>query len=401
MNNCFPVFRGKTCALLIMLLWSTLLGQAQTVGGTLVEWGRNDFNQAAAPPGLTNVVAVAIGIQDSLAIENNGSIIGWGDIYGEGVIPSGLTNVVAVRLGQSWNVALEDNGATVSWPTSEGGDTNIPTKLSNVVEIDANAELFLARLNDRTVSAWGLGWNGTGYVAVTPPTGLSNVVAIATGQAHAMALCSNGVVVAWGDNTYGQTNVPASLTNAVALAAGQYFCLALKADGSLIAWGDNSDGQTNVPSYVTNVVAIAAGAFHCLALRSDGTIVGWGLDSYGQIDISAGLTNAIAVAAGGWNSAVIINNNLSFVGRQTTSRTVYNGTSLILKSGIIGISPTTYQWQLNGTNISGANGDFLTLTNVHLTDSGNYNVIVKNIYGVTASSNLNLIVTTSSPIILR
>lgn len=35
MNNCAPVIRGKLCALLVVLLWSTLMGHGQTGGGTV------------------------------------------------------------------------------------------------------------------------------------------------------------------------------------------------------------------------------------------------------------------------------------------------------------------------------------------------------------------------------
>lgn len=34
MNNCVPVIRGKPCALLIVLVWSALMGHGQTKGGT-------------------------------------------------------------------------------------------------------------------------------------------------------------------------------------------------------------------------------------------------------------------------------------------------------------------------------------------------------------------------------
>ena len=39
-------------------------------------------------------------------------------------------------------------------------------------------------------------------------------------------------MVAWGDDSAGQTNVPAGLTNVVAVAAGGFHSLALKNDGT-------------------------------------------------------------------------------------------------------------------------------------------------------------------------
>src|SRR5579872_6469993 len=71
-------------------------------------------------------------------------------------------------------------------------------------------------------------------------------------------------VVAWGCDCehFGQTNVPPGLTNAVTVEMGGYFALALTSDGRVVAWGDSSwnpDGETTVPPGLTNVVAISAG----------------------------------------------------------------------------------------------------------------------------------------------
>ena len=75
--------------------------------------------------------------------------------------------------------------------------------------------------------------------------------------------------------------VPVSVSNVVAIAAGWWHSLALRADGTVIAWGDNSYGQTNVPASATNIVAIAAGWYHNLALRADGTVIAWGKGWFG------------------------------------------------------------------------------------------------------------------------
>src|SRR5207253_2906444 len=95
------------------------------------------------------------------------------------------------------------------------------------------------------------------------PANLSNVVAIAAGGAHALALRDNGLIVAWGSNASGETNVPANVTNVVEIAAGYGHSLALRQDGIVVAWGDNTYGQTNVP-LLTDVRTIAAGAYQNL-----------------------------------------------------------------------------------------------------------------------------------------
>jgi alpha-tubulin suppressor-like RCC1 family protein len=91
-----------------------------------------------------------------------------------------------------------------------------------------------------------------------------------------LCFSSRGEVVVWGDNQVGQTNVPPSATNVLALAGGDGHGLALKSDGTVVAWGWNLWGQTNVPIDLTNVVGIAAGSRHSLALKKDGGVALWG-----------------------------------------------------------------------------------------------------------------------------
>src|SRR5947199_392385 len=85
-----------------------------------------------------------------------------------------------------------------------------------------------------------------------------------------------GTLVAWGYNLHWQTNVPAGLSNVVAIAVGAIHSLALTQNGTVLAWGNNDFGQATVPVGLSNIVAIAAGETHSLALKRDGTVVAWG-----------------------------------------------------------------------------------------------------------------------------
>jgi hypothetical protein len=56
---------------------------------------------------------------------------------------------------------------------------------------------------------------------------LSNVVALAAGLAHSIALEQNGTVTAWGQNNYGQLTYPAGLNKVAVIDAATNYSMAL------------------------------------------------------------------------------------------------------------------------------------------------------------------------------
>jgi hypothetical protein len=68
----------------------------------------------------------------------------------------------------------------------------------------------------------------------------------------------------------------------------------------------------------------------------------------------------------------------------------YWGKSVTLTVTGIGTTPFSYQWLKDGTPLGGASGSSLVLTNLQLTDAGNYSVVITNAYGSTTSSNAYL-----------
>jgi alpha-tubulin suppressor-like RCC1 family protein len=191
------------------------------------------------------------------------------------------------------------NSAAISVvPVAAWGDMNqssVPPGLTNLIAIASGDFHALALKADGTITGWGNNVFGD----ATAPPGLTNVVAIAAGNNDSLALRNDGTVVAWGNNSYGQTNMPPGLTNVVAVAAGSFHNLALKSDGIVISWGGNAHGETNVPLDLTDVVAVAADQYTSMALKSDGTVVTWGDNSYGESNAPANLTNVVEIASGG------------------------------------------------------------------------------------------------------
>jgi hypothetical protein len=71
---------------------------------------------------------------------------------------------------------------------------------------------------------------------------------------------------------------------------------------------------------------------------------------------------------------------------QPTNQTVLAGATATFRVSASGTAPLSYQWQLGGTNILTATNSLLTLTNVQLSQAGNYSVQISNILGSTNSA---------------
>ena len=155
------------------------------------------------------------------------------------------------------------------------------------------------------------------------------IIDIACGYEHALALCESGKVVAWGrNNVYqlgdGTTNnrfVPAKVNfptvcNASSITAGWYTNFAIcKYQSQIYVWGSNSNGEAGVGSqsaitsptqlttqYRGTVVEISSSQYHSFMLTSDGRCYGTGLDNQGNT-LFQGTTTA---------SFSVVDNNLNY-----------------------------------------------------------------------------------------
>jgi hypothetical protein len=311
----------------------------------------------------------------------------------------------------------------------------------------------LAVCADGTVAAWGsslsgeLGNNATTNSLVPVAVDVSGVLAgktmkaVAAGFAHTLALCSDGTVAAWGMGFDGELGNNATTNSAVpvavdtsgvlagktviAVAAGSLHSVAWCADGTLAAWGLGFDGElgnnatTNsaVPVAVDRsgvlagktVIAVAAGFHHSLALCADGTVAAWGDGYNGQLGNNAFKGSAVPVAvstaglpvgarfvgvvsgpAAAHTLALVASPVAASIVTPPSSTPFTLGQNLTLTATAGGIAPLFYQWQFNGTDVAGATGPSLTLTNLAAANAGAYRLIVSNAAGTNTSAAANL-----------
>ena len=83
---------------------------------------------------------------------------------------------------------------------------------------------------------------------------------------------------------------------------------------------------------------------------------------------------------------------------QPVGTTVYAGANVTFSVTALPSPTPTYQWQLNGTNIPGQTSSTLELTNVQLTNAGNYTVVVTS-GSIRQTSTTGTLVVNQAPII--
>ena len=268
------------------------------------------------------VSAVSAGNVHSLALCSDGTLASWGyNLYGQlgnntttnSSVPVAVTttgtplagkSVVVIASGTYHSMALCSDGTLATW------GYNLYGQLGN---------------NTTTNSSVPVAVTTTG----TPLAG-KTVVSMAAGGYHNLALCSDGTLVAWGENNDGQlgnnsttnSSVPVAVTTAgtalagktvIAVAAGQFHSMALCSDGTVVSWGYNANGQLGnnsttqsnvavvVPTAGTalagkTVTGLSAGFYHSVATCSDGTIATWGYNVNGQLGNSSTTQSNVPVA---------------------------------------------------------------------------------------------------------
>ena len=196
------------------------------------------------------------------------------------------------------------------------------------------------------------------------------------------------------------------------------------------AFGINNNGtiflsKVGVSGVTLSSPAVADTNFHHVAVSKAGSTVIFYIDgvAYPVSSYNPGFTfsSAVAIGARGDGGGFFLGriDELGFYGRALTAgevQAIYGasvsgkcvvsvgpviithpqsvnavvGTNVTFSVLAGGSVPLSYQWRANGTNIQGATGATLVLTNVQLSQAGNYTVQVTNTAGSATSSNATL-----------
>ena len=369
------------------------LAQSELPSGSVVAWGRNTAGQTNVPPGLNDVVAVAVGGEFSLALRRNGRVAAWGaNDHGQLEVPSDLTNANAIAAGAAHCVALKADGTVVGWP-------NAAPALTGVVAVACGYYHSLALKSDGTIVGWGDNSGGQ----CDPPEGVTDFAAIGAGGDHSLGVRRNGTVRIWGRENGYELPQPAEWTQITKLAVCDEHVLALRQDGTLKAWAwaGNMYGQATIPYGLSNVTAMASSYYMSMALQTNGHVVAWGGTDSGGPQIPSQLSNVLAVAESSGHNLALVANRLPALIKQPCSVSAYTGRQVEFPVEMWGAVPIGYQWQFEGSDIPGATNLWLVLPSVQFSDAGNYRLVASNSFGVVTSRVASLTLSERAPFIVR
>ncbi|MGD9751631.1 MAG: RCC1 domain-containing protein [Acidimicrobiia bacterium] len=297
-----------------------------TSSGTVLTMGSNEFGAlgvatnsgttTATPTPqdttITGAVDVAAGLDHTVVVKDDGTVLAFGiNEFGQlgsatnngtgtpnptPTAVAGITDAVAAAGGEEFTLVLKEDGTLVGF-----GDN------------------FFGQLGNATNNG-----NATANPTPAAATVLTDVVDIAAGSHHSLALKADGTVWSFGRNTSGQlglatnagnnnanptpTQVP-GLSGIVDVEAGASHSVVLRSDGTVWTFGENERGQlgnatnngntneNHTPTQVSGlsgIVDIAAAATHTVVLRNDGTVWGFGLNTFGQLGTTTNNGNSNA-----------------------------------------------------------------------------------------------------------
>jgi alpha-tubulin suppressor-like RCC1 family protein len=212
----------------------------------------------------TNIISVAVGDNHLLALTNTGHVLAWGENsagqLGDGSLAQRaypvfvrnsqqvmIANIASIAAHGSTSMAVSADSRLLGW-----GNTAVVVPVDDTASLIASPEEPYARPMA----------DGNGKA-------ISGLRRVALGDSHMLGLTLDGRVNAWGSNSNGQlgdgSNFSVSGTatvmlgngqpigNIIEIAVGSSHSLALRQDGFAFAWGSGENGRlgdgTNIDSY--------------------------------------------------------------------------------------------------------------------------------------------------------
>lgn len=287
---------------------------AVSTSGALIVWGDHNYGDDPSHRVIkTDAAAVEVGsgISEVLFILNPDGMVEVMNAATRSAkkVMDGVQEIHGIEGYNAACLALKKDGSLWLIESSQFGDDAQTTKIMNdVISAAADSRDFL-EYEDKPLYVV----NKAGQLLKSVDSNLKNfsvvregIVSVSAGRTHALAVTTDGKVVAWGSNGFGQlgngetvfeTEKPVAVSgmdNALSVTVGRggSFALVVKSDHSLWACGINDRGQLGSGTtkgsaeyikIMDNVSNAAAGENFAFAVKQDGTLWAWGANDRGQL----------------------------------------------------------------------------------------------------------------------
>ncbi len=186
------------------------VGDSHLVGisldNTLVGWGSNEDEELSFPPNVIKIKDVVAGIGSTLAIKDDGTVIGFGSDERVTSIPEGL-KAKKIDINDYQCIAIKEDGSIVVWGVD---NPHTEIQLKDDIPVDLKAKdlsltdghvLFI--LEDDTVAAFG----NNEFNQTTVPSGLKAKKVVAEAN-MSFAIDMDNKIKFWGYTGYGDNFTP-------------------------------------------------------------------------------------------------------------------------------------------------------------------------------------------------
>ncbi|XP_019299869.1 probable E3 ubiquitin-protein ligase HERC4 isoform X6 [Panthera pardus] len=237
----------------------------------------------------------------------------------EQVVALDAQNIVAVSCGEAHTLALNDKGQVYAWGLDSDGQLGLLGS-EECIRVPSNSYRDKRELSSETsclpkimgIDTLVRTCSGLSYGRIRNIKSLSDIqiVQVACGYYHSLALSKASEVFCWGQNKYGQLGLgidckkqasPQLIKSLLGIpfmqvAAGGAHSFVLTLSGAIFGWGRNKFGQLGLNDendrYVPNllkslrtqkIVYICCGEDHTAALTKEGGVFTFGAGGYGQL----------------------------------------------------------------------------------------------------------------------
>jgi len=292
----------------------------------------------------------------------------------------------------------------------DGNDNLLVTGYSYNATTASSADYATIKYSSAGVPMWTNRYNGPGnsidQAAAVAVDGNGNV--LVTGYSYSAGYADYATI------KYSSAGVPVwtNRFNGPGKNADQAAAVAVDTDGNVFVTGSSTASGTTNSDYATikyssTGVAMWTNYYNGPANGDDSHQTKWGL--------TIGADGAVFVTGGsdGTESIATVYDYLTVkyvsppeIITHPVNRTNSVGSTVPFAVTATGSASLKYQWRLNGTNlvngssVTGATSNVLTLGNIQSIDSGNYTVVVTNFFGNVISSAAVLTVVIPTPIML-